>query len=219
MWQQERLRWLDFDDGAVQSIIDLDHPDQLVSPVQHAMLAPILFVPISKRILLLGVGGGALARYFNHRFPAVQGEAVVYFKINLDELEITMDTIEVSFPGGKRIDAKVGNFVIHTDQSEKYGGSASAPEPFDLFLASIATCAGIFAWNFCEIRELSTDGMALHMDCERDEKKKLFSHIVLRLTLPADFPEKYQKGILRAMELCTVKRHMMDSPAFSIELK
>ncbi len=130
-----------------------------------------------------------------------------------------MDTIEVSFPGGKRIDAKVGNFVIHTDQSEKYGGGASAPEPFYLFLASIATCAGIFAWNFCEIRKLSTEGMALHMDCERDEKKKLLSHIILRLTLPADFPEKYQKGILRAMELCAVKRHMMDSPAFSIELK
>ncbi|MBL3619622.1 MAG: hypothetical protein JMN26_18150, partial [gamma proteobacterium endosymbiont of Lamellibrachia anaximandri] len=30
------------------------------------MLAPMLFVPIPKRILLLGVGGGALARYFNH---------------------------------------------------------------------------------------------------------------------------------------------------------
>ncbi len=36
----------------------------------------MLFVPIPKRILLLGVGGGALARYFNHRFPAAQGEAV-----------------------------------------------------------------------------------------------------------------------------------------------
>ncbi|WP_177419663.1 hypothetical protein [endosymbiont of Lamellibrachia barhami] len=76
VWQQERLRWLDFGDGAVQSIIDIDHPDQLISPVYHAMLAPMLFVPIPKRILLLGVGGGALARYFNYRFPAVQGEAV-----------------------------------------------------------------------------------------------------------------------------------------------
>ncbi len=85
VWQQERLRWLDFGYGAVQSIIDLDHPDQLISPVYHAMLAPMLFVPIPKRILLLGVVGGALARYFNHRFLAVQGEAVVHFKINLGE--------------------------------------------------------------------------------------------------------------------------------------
>ncbi len=85
-----------------------------------------------------------------------------------------MKTVEVDFPGGKRIDAKVGNFTIHTDQSEKYGGNASAPEPFDLFLASIATCAGIFAWNFCQSRNLSTEGIGLSMACERDEKKKLF---------------------------------------------
>lgn len=47
VWQQERLRWLDFGDGAVQSIIDIDHPDQLISPVYHAMLAPMLFVPVA----------------------------------------------------------------------------------------------------------------------------------------------------------------------------
>ena len=129
-----------------------------------------------------------------------------------------MKTVEVDFPGGKRIDAKVGNFTIHTDQSEKYGGNASAPEPFDLFLASIATCAGIFAWNFCQSRNLSTEGIGLSMACERDEKKKLFSNLKLQLALPDDFPEKYRDGIIRAMGLCAVKRHMQDAPSFTIEI-
>jgi len=129
-----------------------------------------------------------------------------------------METVEVSFPGGKGIDAKIGGFTIHTDQSEKYGGNASAPEPFDLFLASIATCAGIYAWNFCQSRDLSTEGIALRMDCARDEKKKMFSQIKLYLTLPAGFPVKYQSGILRAMGLCAVKRHILDAPEFSIEI-
>ncbi|MCU7844998.1 MAG: OsmC family protein [Candidatus Thiodiazotropha sp. (ex Monitilora ramsayi)] len=129
-----------------------------------------------------------------------------------------MDSIEVKFPGGKRIDAQVGGFTIRTDQPAKYGGDTSAPAPFDLFLASIATCAGIFAWNFCEMRQLSTEGLALSMDCIDDPKKKMIGEIRFHLTLPTGFPDKYHQGIIRAMEQCAVKRHMQQSPAFSVKI-
>ena len=121
-----------------------------------------------------------------------------------------METVAVSFPGGKRVDAKIGDFTVRTDQSVKYGGEASAPEPFDLFLASIATCAGIFAWNFCQSRDLPTENIGLQLLCDRDAKKKMITRMTLRLRLPDGFPEKYRAGILRAMELCAVKRHMLD---------
>ncbi len=132
---------------------------------------------------------------------------------------MSTEIVAVDFPGGKRVDARVGQFLIETDQSEKAGGSASAPEPFDLFLASIATCAGIFALGFCQARNLSTEGMALKMVCERDEKKKLFGKMTFQLTLPQGFPDKYRNGITRSMELCAVKRHMTDAPEFSVELE
>ncbi|MBT3011673.1 MAG: osmotically inducible protein OsmC [gamma proteobacterium symbiont of Clathrolucina costata] len=131
---------------------------------------------------------------------------------------MNMESIQVSFTGGKRIQAKVGDYTIETDQPLKYGGEASAPAPFDLFLASLATCAGIYAWNFCESRKLSTEGMDLRMDCVNDEKKKMIVKVIFRLTLPDGFPEKYRSGIVRAMELCAVKRHMMDTPEFSFDL-
>jgi ribosomal protein S12 methylthiotransferase accessory factor len=129
-----------------------------------------------------------------------------------------MESIQVNFSGGKRIEAKVGDFTIQTDQPIKYGGQASAPAPFDLFLASLATCAGIFAWNFCESRELSTEGIDLRMECISDEKKKMITKIIFHLSLPDGFPEKYRSGIARSMELCAVKRHMQETPAFSVEL-
>jgi len=56
--------------------------------------------------------------------------------------------VEVSFPGGTKIDAQIGEFMINTDQATANGGDESAPEPFQLFLASIATCAGIYALSF-----------------------------------------------------------------------
>ncbi len=127
-------------------------------------------------------------------------------------------SIEVHFPGGKCVDAKIGEFHLRTDQSVKEGGQASAPEPFDLFLASIATCAGIFAVNFCESRGIDTGGMDLRMEWDWDRKKRLINCMRLILSLPEGFPEKYRGGIVKAMGLCTVKRHMLEAPEFDIQL-
>ena len=53
-----------------------------------------------------------------------------------------MPEIKVTFPGGLRVDAEYKGFVVKTDQPLKQGGEGTAPAPFDLFLVSIAACAG-----------------------------------------------------------------------------
>jgi len=60
--------------------------------------------------------------------------------------------ITVTFPGGKRVDASYNGFTIATDQAVDAGGDGSAPEPFDFFLSSIATCTGIYVLGFCQKR-------------------------------------------------------------------
>jgi ribosomal protein S12 methylthiotransferase accessory factor len=129
---------------------------------------------------------------------------------------MTTQTIDVLFPGGKRVDAQIGGFRIQTDQAVKAGGDGSAPEPFSLFLASIATCAGIFALGFCQARHIDTEGLGLRMDCTWDPTRKLFGHIALHLTLPPEFPDKYRDAIVQAVDLCAVKRHLMDAPSFEV---
>jgi ribosomal protein S12 methylthiotransferase accessory factor len=125
------------------------------------------------------------------------------------------ERLDVAFPGGKRVDVSIRNFEIATDQSVKAGGSASAPEPFDLFLASMAACAGIYALNFCQSRGVSTDGLELSMSWERKEKPPAPAFAQFQLTLPDDFPEKYRSGIVRAMDLCAVKKNIEHAPEFS----
>jgi uncharacterized OsmC-like protein len=124
--------------------------------------------------------------------------------------------IEVGFPGGKRVDARIGEFILQTDQSPEEGGGGTAPEPFQLFLASIATCAGIYALEFCQARELSSEGMALTMSYEWDEKKHAIETMHIELKLPPGFPDQYKKAVVRAMDLCTVKRHIIHPPEFII---
>jgi putative redox protein len=124
--------------------------------------------------------------------------------------------IEVTFPGGKRVDAQVGRHVVRTDQSTADGGTDSAPAPFDLFLASLATCAGIYALGFCQARSLPTEGMRLVQRVQARADTKLPESVEIELHLPAGFPEKYEEAIVRAAQGCKVKKTIAAAPAFSV---
>lgn len=126
-------------------------------------------------------------------------------------------TIHVDFSGGKRVDARIDDRTIPTDQKAENGGNGSAPEPFDLFLASIATCAGIYALEFCQARDLSTDGMQITMACDFDENETTCRRVRISLKVPSRFPEKYKRAIVRVMDKCSVKRHILNPPEFSVE--
>ncbi|MGB9894062.1 MAG: OsmC family protein, partial [Candidatus Saccharicenans sp.] len=60
--------------------------------------------------------------------------------------------IMVTFEGNLRVKAEYKGLSILTDQPVYAGGDGSAPAPFDLFLASIATCAGYYVLAFCRQR-------------------------------------------------------------------
>lgn len=128
------------------------------------------------------------------------------------------ERLEVLFPGGKRIDIQVGGFTIATDQPVKVGGDASAPQPFSLFLASMAGCAGIYALNFCQSREISAQGMTLSMLWERESTQPIQAKVRFQLKLPDGFPDKYRDSIVRAMDLCAVKKHIENPPEFITEV-
>lgn len=121
----------------------------------------------------------------------------------------------VTLAGGKRVNAQYAGFEIATDQSRDNGGEASAPEPFDLFLASLATCAGAYVAGFCGKRDLPTDGIRLVQSWERNAEGRLAA-ITLEVQLPPSFPERYRAAVVRAAELCAVKRVLERPPTMEV---
>ena len=125
-------------------------------------------------------------------------------------------SVEIRFPGGMQVEAVHEGFLIRTDQPVDKGGSGSAPSPFDLFLASIGTCAGFYALRFCQQRNLDAEGLALSVTPERDAGGKHVDRIRIAVELPSLFPEKYREAILRAIDQCTVKRHLVHPPEIDV---
>jgi len=126
--------------------------------------------------------------------------------------------IKVTFPGGLRVDAEYKGFVVKTDQPVHQGGEGTASSPFDLFLISIATCAGFYAVAFCKERGIPTDTAGILMRMEKNPETKLIGKISIEIRLPADFPERYKRAIIKAVDTCTVKAHLLKPPAIEIAL-
>jgi spermidine synthase len=64
------LRYLHFDFDKVQSLMHCDYPDALCLRYTRKMMAFLLFKPRPRRILMLGLGGGSLAKFCYRHLPS-----------------------------------------------------------------------------------------------------------------------------------------------------
>jgi len=64
-----RMRSLFFTTAAVQSCMLLDDPHALISPYTRKMMAFLLFAPAPQHVLMIGLGGGSLAKFCYRHLP------------------------------------------------------------------------------------------------------------------------------------------------------
>jgi putative redox protein len=121
--------------------------------------------------------------------------------------------MRITLPGGRKVQAEYRGFTIQTDQPQAAGGDGSAPSPFDLFLASIGTCAGYYVLAFCQRRDIPTDEIELNLDVIRNEERHMIQRIDIAISLPESFPDRYVDACIKSAEQCAVKRHLQEPPA------
>jgi len=127
--------------------------------------------------------------------------------------------IKVTFPGGFRVDAEYKGFTVKTDQPVHAGGDETAPSPFDLFLTSIAACAGYYVLAFCRERGIPTEKAGVVMRTEKNPEVKMIGKILIEINLPPEFPVKYKNAVIKAVDSCTVKALLLRPPAFEISAR
>lgn len=122
----------------------------------------------------------------------------------------------IDFPGGARVDAHFHGVTVKTDQPAPVGAN-SAASPFDTFLASIGTCAGIYVLGFCQSRNLPVEGIRIRQGVDYDHMTGMVTKITLDIEVPPGFPDKYYPALVRAADQCKVKKHLEHPPAFDVK--
>lgn len=122
----------------------------------------------------------------------------------------------ISFPGGKKVEAHFKNFTIHSDQPVEEEGNDASPTPFEYFLASIGMCAGFYVLSFCQSRFIPTDHISITQTVNRHQTTHLVEKIILEISLPQDFPMKYKSAVVNAAQTCSVKKFLDAPPEIQI---
>jgi putative redox protein len=126
--------------------------------------------------------------------------------------------MEIRFPGGKKVEALFDEYTVKTDQPVADGGLGTAPAPFDLFLASIGTCTGYYVMSFCQKNNIPTQNITLHASMRRNQRTHLVEHCDITIRVPNDFPKKYENAVIKAAEVCTIKRNLQNPPQINIRV-
>jgi len=74
--EEDGVRSLHLGGDAIQSAIRLDCPDELALDYTRAMMAFLLFRPLPREVLMIGLGGGSMARYIHQRMPGTRTTVV-----------------------------------------------------------------------------------------------------------------------------------------------
>jgi len=136
----------------------------------------------------------------------------IYTKLILEDLRMEMI---IDFPGGQKVDAHFRGHTVQTDQPTE----DSAPMPFEIFLASIGTCAGIYVLGFCQQRGLSTEGIRIVQRNSANPANGMMDKIDLEIQVPPSFPQQYHAALIRSAELCKVKKTLENPPTFDVQTK
>jgi spermidine synthase len=105
---------------AVQSRVDLNAPQTLMSPYARSMFASYLYRPHPRRVLIVGLGGGAMVRFLTHHEP----------QVHIDAVEIDPVVVRLA---DKYFDVRSGgNVRVHTADAVRFVESTA--DRYDLIL-------------------------------------------------------------------------------------
>jgi uncharacterized OsmC-like protein len=107
---------------------------------------------------------------------------------------------------------------LMVDQQSRDGDEAG-PSPVELFVASVAACAGYYAERFLRRHEQPYQG--LRVDCEwtmRAGDPARVGRIGMRITPPAFVPHELREPLRAAIDRCTVHNSLRQPPQVTLEL-
>ena len=142
-------------DKALQSVVDLDHPERLGLKNLESLIAILLFMPPPRRILLLGTAAGSLLHFLRHHYSAAE---IIALDIDAEMIERLLELRLLPPPGN-------GLTYVYDDAAHFVDKCA---QQFDLILVDLFCAAHSPAWllekNMLEkLRRLaSAEGAAAH---------------------------------------------------------
>jgi len=119
---------------------------------------------------------------------------------------------------GSRV--RLGGHEVTFDQPATVpGGLDRGASPLDLMVAAVGACAHYYAAAFLHGRNLSTEGLTVEVDSEKERvPSPRVGRVAIHVHLPAGLSERHVAGIERAVKSCPAYGTLMNPPVVTLSV-
>jgi uncharacterized OsmC-like protein len=125
--------------------------------------------------------------------------------------------ITLRYKGGKQFEAKARGHAIVSDQPFDDNGKDAGMTPPELFLASVAACAGYYAAEYLNVRGLPSEDLEIHASALKGDKPARMVSIGIDVTAPG-LNKRHRDGVLRAVDACLLKNTLHVPPKVEVRV-
>ena len=111
-----------------------------------------------------------------------------------------------------------GNYVTEMNDFKVISGGTDHPSPGTTMIGALLNWSVAVLRGFCEKRDISTDGLGIDFEGDYNADEKYYTAMRYKVSLPEDFPEKYESSISRILNACTVGNMMRNLPDIDVEI-
>ena len=125
--------------------------------------------------------------------------------------------ISLRYQGGKRFEAIARAHRLVSDQPlDNQGGDAGMTPP-ELFLSSLAACAGYYAAEYLNARNLPSSGLQIRVSATKGERPARLGSIQIEVIAPG-LDGRHREGILRAVDACLLANTLRVPPKMELSI-
>lgn len=136
-----------------------------------------------------------------------------------------MATARVLLHDGLTTTIKIRGFTLFSDESIEAGGANRGPEPTELMLAALGSCAAITAKLYAQRKGWDLQGVSIDLSTERYKKEDYPAYtgdgafvreFTQRMTFTGTLTDEQKRRLMEIAARCPVHRALTD-PKFMIE--
>ena len=115
--------------------------------------------------------------------------------------------LEAKYVDAKKVEVRVNNYIVHTDMPREVGGDNSAPNPFEMFMASFLACQAVFAMSYVEKNGMKKEDFSFRAEPVYDDKG-LITKMTTIVKIPSAFPADKEATFINVLKTCKVGKHL-----------
>lgn len=119
--------------------------------------------------------------------------------------------IRISTESGLRHRIEIDHHLLHADVPEALGGTASAPEPHDLFDAALGACKALTLMLYAKQRGLPLDSLDVRVARDDSQERQGLYRLEVTLQLHGALDDAQRQQLLRIADKCPVHKLMSAS--------